>query len=276
MKTSITKKDIEAIFNKRIITSIIVNLINNYSKNSDKWFNKFTPPFSKETRIKGFLSQSSNIKFGDAWEEAVRLLLERKGYKHMSYTIDSSKFIPDVKKKSLQYDIHVEKDGIIYVGELKMRDNHDSTKKTGQLQDLHNKIIVSYKKYSPQKIIGFELFLDPSLKANGKSILKELNQLDENIIPKNNRALHVFYGAEFFNSLHFKHEWEELTSLIQEWRKKNEGFISKLQIKKEDMVKTKKLLDKCEKRIMKKTQNASLTQEYMDALKKVLDYKERN
>jgi hypothetical protein len=58
------------------------------------------------------------------------------------------------------------KNGIIYLIEQKVRDDHDSTKKRGQFNNFEVKYYEVSRQYSSNKIIPIMWFIDPSLVKN--------------------------------------------------------------------------------------------------------------
>jgi hypothetical protein len=102
-----------------------------------------------------FYTQSNEIKLGDFIEDIVTEYFCLLGYKNLSKRIGSYKTNERERQveKPLLVDQIFEKDGIIYVIEQKIRDDHDSTKKQGQIQNFEKKISKVRELY-PQKTIN--------------------------------------------------------------------------------------------------------------------------
>ena len=100
-----------------------------------------------------------------------------------------------------------------YFIEQKIRDDHDSTKKRGQIANFEAKLEELFKTYK-NKLIGIMYFIDPDLVKNKNFYKNELNRLKEYYkVP-----LHLFYGKELFEFLKSPEYWEKLLDWLTQWK----------------------------------------------------------
>ena len=112
-------------------------------QNKDKLFNDFYRiPLTIKDLISGTIFNTCNIRYGDFLEEIINEFLMENGVN-----------ISLVDKKKGNYDLLFKIDDILYVGEIKIRDNHDSTKKQGQISNLIEKASLQKEKNPNIKVI---------------------------------------------------------------------------------------------------------------------------
>ncbi|UUM19689.1 MULTISPECIES: HpyAIV family type II restriction enzyme [unclassified Mycoplasma] len=155
------------------------------------------------------ITQSNEIKFGDILEEITTKYIQKLGY-----TIFDKQLINNKKNLYLSVDQYFRDKNSIYVVEMKVRDDHDSTKKRGQYENFIQKLdlIKSIHKNIPIKASMW--FVDDKLTKNKNYYLEQMkiNRFD-------NIELKLYYGAEFFNSLNSNHIWEELKKHLTYYKK---------------------------------------------------------
>ena len=158
------------------------------------------------------VTQSKEIKFGDIIEELTTEYIERLGYKNFEKNLGQ-----DENGDVLNVDQYFTDGNIVYMVEMKIRDDHDSTKKRGQYSNFQKKIRL-IKRRNPSKHIDASMwFVDNGLIKN-KNYYKEEMQKER----FDNCTLHLYYGGEFFSSLkNGKQAWEELTYILTEYRMEN-------------------------------------------------------
>lgn len=136
------------------------------------------------------LSQSYEIKTGDLLEEFFSLLFSSE-YNELPKSVISNGV------EVLRYDQLFEKDDKIVFIEMKIRDNHDSSKKGGQSDNFEKKVRQLKSDY-PNKVIDcYEWFVDDLTSKNEKYYNERIDALRGENIP--NVVLHnAVYGKELF------------------------------------------------------------------------------
>tara|TARA_B100000401_G_scaffold249450_1_gene169381 strand:- start:234 stop:1094 length:861 start_codon:yes stop_codon:yes gene_type:complete len=191
------------VFERRIFANSYSKLLTSLAKNPDRFVGIFrsSKPLHKLSQN---LSQSREIKFGDAFEEVIELYLSNNGFsiKEKNLTHNGN---------SLRVDQYFERDNHVYFAEQKVRDDHDSTKKTGQMDNFLEKERVITHENPGKSCKGFFYFIDPSLKKNRNYYYNRLKE--ESII-----ASELSYGSEFFDSIEMTNEWNEIITHLTIWR----------------------------------------------------------
>jgi hypothetical protein len=102
-----------------------------------------------------------------------------------------------------------------YLIEQKVRDDHDSTKKRGQIENFRKKLLYLKAKHG-ESLTGIMYFLDPALHKNEGYYKKALVDLkDESGLP-----IFLFYNGELFQHLQGHMQiWDLLFNSLQVWRK---------------------------------------------------------
>ncbi|MCV3753333.1 hypothetical protein OF364_00680 [Mycoplasma enhydrae] len=112
----------------------------------------------------------------------------------------------------------------LFLVEMKIRDDHDSSKKRGQYLNFKSKVELITKKYVDKKINAIMWFVDSSLIKNKKYYLSKIS--DEKTP---NCAFYLFYGKDFFVQIFNNEEpWNELVSYIEKY--KNEAHTKNIKI----------------------------------------------
>nr|WP_307918320.1 hypothetical protein [Mycoplasmopsis bovis] len=97
-----------------------------------------------------------------------------------------------------------------------MRDDHDSTKKRGQIDNFLKKYNHVKTIYPINNIVGIMWFVDDSFKKNKGFYHNEISNLN-----KYDRNLHLFYGKELFDFFELPHIWDELIEHLENfWKTK--------------------------------------------------------
>lgn len=156
------------------------------------------------------ITQSQQIRFGDFLERVTKKYLQEMGY-----TIINSNLNSDDKKYVL--DLYFKDENEIFFVEMKVRDDHDSTKKVGQFNNFKNKIELLLKNDSIKHLNASMWFVDDLFKANRKYYKQSLDKLEFT-----NTTLHLYYGDEFFISLnHGEQKWNEFIKLLKKYRRED-------------------------------------------------------
>lgn len=195
------------IFNEIIFENSKKKLIEKIAQNPGRYSGLFRPTKPKAKIIQN-LSQSHEIKFGDAFEKLIECYLEEFGFSNLEKNISI-----EGKKKLMLDQLFSDKESV-FLMEQKMRDDHDSTKKRGQIDNFEKKIKHICEKYSEKKIVGFFYFIDDNFKKNYNFYVEEIKKLS--LRYKIN--LHLVYGKELFSKLKKENIWDEIINHLENWR----------------------------------------------------------
>ncbi|UJG41680.1 MAG: restriction endonuclease [Candidatus Heimdallarchaeum aukensis] len=202
---------------KRILTKTIfqnakISLLEKVAKYPSRYTGLFRPTKPKLKLIQN-ITQSNEILFGDAFEIIINEYLNRLGFspikKNYSYN-----------GNDLMFDQIVGKENTIIYIEQKIRDDHDSTKKRGQIENFEKKGELLLKLYPDFKITGIMYFIDPNLKKNRRYYMQELQRISTQF----NFETHLFYGKEFFEWIGKDEIWLEITSYLSKWKEEIPDF----------------------------------------------------
>jgi hypothetical protein len=194
------------ILNKHIFEGEKKELLKKLADRPERFIGLFRPS-KPGTKILQHLLQSHEIRFGDALEELIEEVLKDLGYSILT------KSITTVKGDQLSLDQFFTDGENYYFIEQKIRDDHDSTKKRGQIANFETKLEELFKIYK-NKLIGIMYFIDPDLMKNKNFYLSELNHLKEYY----NIPLYLFYGKELFEFLQSPNYWEKLLDWLINWK----------------------------------------------------------
>lgn len=164
------------------------------------------------TKLIQNVTQSREIIFGDIIEEICTIYIEKLGYKNFNKHLGKNESGDD-----LNVDQYFTDGSNVFLVEMKIRDDHDSTKKRGQYDNFRKKISLVRNQHPNAHIDASMWFVDPGLIKNKNFYRDEMNK--ENF---SNVTLHLYYGSEFFASLNNGMVvWNELISLLKEYRLDN-------------------------------------------------------
>ena len=133
--------------------------------------------------------------------------------KENGFTILNKKFVSD-NDEELNIDQCFSKENKIYFVEQKIRDDHDSTKKRGQIKNFENKLNEIIKDQEENNLKGFFYFIDPELKKNRKYYSDNLEEISKSY----GVELHLFYGDELFKFLNMENAWTETLDYLRQWK----------------------------------------------------------
>lgn len=189
-----------------LYTSLLMNMIDN----PQRYSGIFRLSTIKSKIIQN-ISQSREIKFGYFFEDLVTAYIEKLGYTNLD------KRLTGIESGDLDNDLDVDqlfyKGDTLYLVEMKIRDDHDSTKKVGQYQNFQKKIEIIKEQYKDKKIVAIIRFVDADFKKNKNYYSQKIEQ--ENV---QNVEFHLYYGDEFFNSLEKgKDAWSEIITHLNNY-----------------------------------------------------------
>lgn len=200
--------EIFAILNKRVFNEEKPYLVKNIVANPERFVGVFRSTTPRLKLIQNLL-QSREIRFGDALEEIIEKLLVDMGFIAFPREIQVSKS----KKMSLDQYFSDSRQSHYYLIEQKVRDDHDSSKKRGQVDNFRAKLEF-LKRHHGSALTGIMYFIDPSLTKNKKHYMYELKSLSNTLdIP-----LYLFYNGELFEHLGDRSVWDTLSNALIIWR----------------------------------------------------------
>ena len=172
-----------------------------------RYIGLFRPTLAKGKIIQNLL-QSHEVRFGDAFEALIDGYLKELGFKILKNNLLDS----DGSKLKVNHLFSNGND--IFFVEQKIRDDHDESKKRGEIDSFKKKIVAIKKKFNGKKIKGFFYFIDSSFTKNKKFYREEIEKLSNiHIIP-----LHLSYGKDFFKEINKENAWEEILNHLKEWK----------------------------------------------------------
>lgn len=94
-----------------------------------------------------------------------------------------------------------------------MRDDHDSSKKVGQVDNFEKKLEFLYNKHHTN-LKGIMYFVDPDLQKNKNYYLEELDKM------KNTYGIELtlLYGKELFDYFNCPEWWETILQWLKSWK----------------------------------------------------------
>jgi len=197
------------ILNRHIFEEEKKELLQKLADNPERFVGLFRPT-KPGAKILQHLLQSHEIRFGDAMEEIISFLLKELGFDVLGKII-----IPDSanKRKTLDIDQYF-RDGKLYSFiEQKVRDDHDSTKKKGQISNFEAKLEFLYRKHK-KDLIGIMYFIDPDLSKNKNFYLEELKKM-KGIY---GIQLELLYGKELFEYFKRPELWDDIIAWLKKWK----------------------------------------------------------
>lgn len=196
-----------SILNRHIFFGEKSSLLTHVADHPERFIGLFRPTKPRSKLLQNLL-QSHEIRFGDAIEELLKALLREMGYSVLPGNLVK------VNGERLSLDQYFTNGSIYYFIEQKVRDDHDSTKKRGQIRNFESKLEILTGLH-PEQLVGIMYFVDPDLEKNKNYYLQELTGLAKFY----NVELHLFYGAEFFTHFGKKQMWDDLISWLTSWKK---------------------------------------------------------
>ena len=198
------------ILNGEVFERSKADLLEKISYKPERYVVLFRPTKPKAKVLQNLL-QSQEIKFGDAFEKLIESYFIENGFIILPEKISGEKV-----NELLIIDQYFKIKEKIYFIEQKIRDDHDSTKKRGQIDNFEKKLIAVQKIYKDKgnEITGIIYFVDPDLMKNKNYYEKELISLSE--CYKINTYL--FYGKDIFSYLKVPYMWNEIVEHLKNWK----------------------------------------------------------
>ncbi len=120
----------------------------------------------------------------------------------------------------LNIDQCFKKDNKVYFIEQKVRDDHDSTKKRGQISNFEKKLDIMLSNYAENELVGIFYFIDPDLVKNRNFYASELAKMTTDY----NVETQLFYGKPLFDYLGFSDVWSEILNYLAKWKQEIPDF----------------------------------------------------
>lgn len=194
----------ESIFNKEIFEQSKPKLLETIAKEPNRYIGLFRPTKPKGKLLQNLL-QSHEIRMGNAFE-----VLFEEYFRILGYSILEKKFT----NENLDIDQCFKYSDTIYFIEQKIRDDHDSSKKRGQIDNFEKKLNLMIKNYPNEKLVGIFYFVDPNLKKNENYYKSELHKMKNDY----NIDLYLFYGKELFEFMNIGDVWYEILEYLKKWK----------------------------------------------------------
>jgi len=197
----------KSIFNEIIFEKSKADLITKVAKYPQRYIGLFRPTKPKAKLLQNLL-QSHEIRFGDAFEKLIEEYLKELGYKILDKSFDYG------NGDKLNVDQFFKKENFYFFVEQKVRDDHDSTKKRGQISNFEKKLETIISIYGDDNLKGFFYFIDPDLVKNKNFYKDELEKMSADY----GVELYICYGKEFFDLINETDTWEEIITYLKKWR----------------------------------------------------------
>lgn len=195
------------IFNSTILSGQMAEVLEKMAKNPHRFVGLLRPS-TPRAKIYQYILQSREIRMGDALEIAIEALLKDSGLKALPKSLESD------EGDTLEVDLLLAKDDRIFMIEQKVRDDHDSTKKRGQVENFQKKLAVLHKRWGG-RLVGVIYFIDPSFHKNRRYYAGELRQLQRDMSVE----MHLFYGKDLFDFFETGPAWDHMMEWLETWRK---------------------------------------------------------
>ncbi len=195
------------IFNETIFEESKAVLIEKIAKYPNRYIGLFRPTKPKAKILQNLL-QSHEIRFGDAFETVIEEYLREFGYEILEKRFVNS------DNDELNLDQCFKADSKVYFIEQKVRDDHDSTKKRGQIANFEKKLSEMVDKYEESNLVGIFYFIDPDLQKNKNYYQAELEKMTRDY----GVELRLFYGKELFDFLNHENTWDEILKYLEQWK----------------------------------------------------------
>lgn len=195
-----------AILNKHIFEGEKKELLRRIADRPERFIGLFRPT-KPGAKVLQYLLQSHEIRMGDAFEELVEEILKDIEFSNLPKSIVTE------SGEALSLDQYFTDGAKYYFIEQKVRDDHDSTKKRGQISNFEAKLEILHRKHGSD-LIGVMYFIDPDFSKNENYYLQELSRLEEFY----GVELYLFYGRELFEYLRHPDIWNNILSWLKQWK----------------------------------------------------------
>ncbi|MBA7469237.1 hypothetical protein ES707_04503 [subsurface metagenome] len=197
--------DFRDILNKTLLGGERVQLFERMAKNPERFVGLFRPSISRQKLLQNIL-QNREIRFGDVMERVFDKWLAEYGYEMLDPQITSE----------LRCDLYfLAPDKHAYLVEMKMRDDHDSTKRRGQWNNFELKVKILHREYGSELTAIF-YFVDPALSKNRNFYSANCEELRRDLQLD---TILLWYGSQLFEHLTKAEDWDLLLDFLYEWKR---------------------------------------------------------
>lgn len=166
-----------------------------------------------EEKLRSNIGQSLEIKMGNFVEDITTCYIEEMGYHNLDKNIGLGE-----DGKMLNADQIFENEDAVFLIEQKMRDDHDSSKKRGQMENFMKKVNLLHTKYPDKKLNASMWFMDEGFGKKNYNYYK--TEIDK--INIDNVECSLFYGKSLFTSLFNREDvWNEFVSYLRKIKEEN-------------------------------------------------------
>jgi hypothetical protein len=198
----ISYEEFSSILKKHIFEKEKTELLTKLAEKPERFIGLFRPS-KPATKILQHILQAHEIKMGDALEEIITKIIQSLGYEILNPALTSD----------LKLDLYFTDNVRSYFVEQKIRDDQDSTKKRGQIENFQRKLEHLYNLHG-EDIVGIMYFIDPDFSKNKQFYQSEIPKL----IVSYNTEIYLFYGKEFFDYLKCPECWEKMVEYLTKWK----------------------------------------------------------
>jgi len=199
--------DFKNILNSFIFDKSKSDLITKIANYPNRYIGLFRPTKPKAKIFQNLL-QSHEIHFGDAFEIIIEKYFEQEKYEILPKCYFSR------EGKDLNVDQCIRKNSKTFFIEQKVRDDHDSSKKKGQMANFENQIEVLIDIYGDKNLMGFLYFIDPELVKNRNFYQNEIKKLSKDY----GIELYLCYGIELFATINEPQIWTNIIENLTIWK----------------------------------------------------------
>jgi len=195
------------VLNKQIFEGERTELLKKIADHPERFIGLFRPTKPGAKLFQNLL-QSHEIRFGDAIEELFRVLFVEMGFRQLEPRVYTT------EGETLDIDHYFTDEETFYLVEQKVRDDHDSTKKKGQMDNFEEKLGILYDKHGTQ-LVGILYFIDPDFHKNEAYYRKRLNDLKDYYEEVDLRLL---YGKGLFDYFGHPRMWDDMLEQLRRWK----------------------------------------------------------
>lgn len=203
-------EDIERILNDDIFSGDKYMLLKKVIDEPERFTGLLRPtkPYGKVIQ---FLLQSHEIRFGSAIQRVIGYIIEKLGYSvkmEVKYELNNEPLVID-----MVIDMPTSKNTVLLV-EMKIRDDHDSSKKRGQISNFEKKVEAFISNNPETRVESVFYFIDPNIRKNENYYRDELSKISEFY----RINTHLLYGKELFEFLGKEDLWNSLINCLKSWK----------------------------------------------------------
>ena len=196
--------EFSSILNETLLGGERSQLFERMARNPERFIGLFRPSTSRHKLLQNII-QNREIRFGDVIERVFSKWLAEYGYKILN---------PQITAELLCDLYFLAPNDHAYLVEMKMRDDHDSTKRRGQWDNFELKVKILYRKHGSELTAIF-YFVDPALSKNRNFYTANCEKLRRDIQLD---TIILWYGSQLFEHLTKTEDWELLLDFLHRWK----------------------------------------------------------